>query len=86
MRIVACMDDVNLHLVELTEKAMPVAPDLIDEPLAVGIIVDKGKSQALPLPGGHEVTAAEKRLLDEAGLPVAEEGITEVGVSIRTDA
>lgn len=85
VRIKAYMDDINLHFKEISEDAMQVIPDLVDELEAVGIIVNRRKSSALP-PPRHEVTATEKRLFDDAGLPIAEEGITVVGVPIGTDA
>ena len=64
---------------------MQVVPDLVDELRAVGIIVNRAKSSALA-PPGHEVTTTERRLLNEAGLSIAEEGTTVVGIPIGTDA
>lgn len=51
----------------------------------MGIIVNTGKSLALP-PPGHEVTPEKRSFFAKAGLPIAEEGITVVGVPIGTDA
>ncbi|CAB1119445.1 unnamed protein product [Ectocarpus sp. CCAP 1310/34] len=81
----AYMDDISLHFKNITAENIQVIPDLVDELEAVGIIVNRGKSSALP-PPGHDVTPAERRLLGDAGLPIAEEGITVVGVPIGTDA
>ena len=83
--IKAYMDDINLNFKEITEEAMQVVPDLVNELREVGIVVNRRKSSALP-PPGHEVTSTERRLFDEAGLPIAEEGITVVGIPIGTDA
>ena len=85
VRIEAYMDDVKLHFKEITEEVMQVVPDLIDELRTVDIKVNRAKSSALA-PPGHEVTPTERRLLNEAGLPIAEEGITVVGIPIGTDA
>ena len=86
VRIKAFMDDINLHFQEITEDAiMQVLPDLVDELEAVGIIVNKRKSSALP-PPGHEVTPTERRLFHDVDLPIVEDGITVVGVPIGTDA
>ena len=46
--------------------------------------MNRAKCSALP-PPGHEVTQEERRLLGEAGLPIAEDGIIVVGVPIGTD-
>ena len=73
------MDDMNLHFQEMAEDAMQVLPDLVDELEAVGIIVNKGESSALP-PPGHEVTPTERRLFHDVDLPIVEDGITVVGV------
>ncbi|CAB1115520.1 unnamed protein product [Ectocarpus sp. CCAP 1310/34] len=81
----AYMDDISLHFKNITAENIQVIPDVVDELEAVGIIVNRGKSSALP-PPGHDVTPAERRLLGDAGLPIAEEGITVVGVPIGTDA
>lgn len=83
--IKAYMDDINLHFKEITEDAMQVVLDLVDELQAVGVVVNRRKSSALP-PPGHDVTPTERRLFEDAGLPIAEEGITVVGVPIGTDA
>lgn len=80
----AYMHDISLHFKEITATTIPVVQDLVDELQAAGIIVNRGKSSALP-PPGHAVTHEERRLLGEAGLPIAEEGITVVGVPIGTD-
>lgn len=71
----------NIHT---TATTTPVIQDLVDELLAAGIIVNRGKSSALP-PPGHKVTHEERRLLGEAGLPIAGEGITVVGVPVGKD-
>lgn len=80
----ADMDDINLLFKEITATTIPVIADRVEELPAAGIIMNRGKSSALP-PPGHEVTCEERRLLGEAGLPIAEEGITVVGVPIGTD-
>lgn len=85
VRIKAYMDDITLHFKAIIEDAMQVVPDLVDELEAVGIVVNRRKSSALP-PPRHNVTPAERRLFDGAGIPIAEEGITVVGVPIGTDA
>lgn len=77
-------DDITLLLKEITATIIPVITDLVDELQAAGIIVNRGKSSALP-PPGHEVTNEERRLRGEAGLPIAEEGITVVGIPIGID-
>ena len=64
---------------------MQVIPDLVDELEEVGIIVNREKSSALP-PPGHNVTPTERRLFDDAGLPIAAEGITVEWIRIGTDA
>ena len=81
LSIKAYMDDINLNFKEITEEAMQVVPDLVNELREVGIVVNRRKSSALP-PPGHEVTSTERRLFVEAGLPIAEEGITVVGIPI----
>eukprot|EP00903_Cladosiphon_okamuranus_P019868 g18261.t1 len=81
----AYMDDISLHFKNITAENIQVIPDLVDELEAVGIIVNRGKCAVLP-PPGHIVTLEERRLLGEAGLPIAAEGITVVGVPIGTDA
>ncbi|CAB1119993.1 unnamed protein product [Ectocarpus sp. CCAP 1310/34] len=81
----AYVDDISLHFKNITAENIQVIPDLVDKLEAVGIIVNRGKSSALP-PPGHDVTPAERRLLGDAGLPIAEEGITVVGVPIGTNA
>ena len=83
VRIKAYMDDINLHFKEITEDAMQVLPDLVDELQAVGIIVNKRKSSALP-PPGHEVTPTEKRLFHDVDLPIVEDGITVSGCLLYT--
>ena len=84
VRIKAYMDDINLHFKEITEDAMHMLPDLVDELEAVSIIVNKRKSSALP-PPGHEVTPTERRLFHDVDLPIVEDGITVVGFPIGTD-
>lgn len=79
------MDDINLNFKEINEETMQVIPDPVDELEEVGIIVSREKSSALP-PPGHDVTPTERRLSDDAGLPIAAEGITVVGIPIGTDA
>lgn len=81
----AYMDDINLHLQELTEESLKALSDLEDELTEVGKIVSRMKSSALP-PQGHQITDKRKRLLDGAGITVAEAGITVVGVPIGSDA
>lgn len=83
--IKAYMDDINLHLQELTEESLKALSDLEDELTEVGKIVSRRKSSALP-PQGHQITDKRKRLLDGAGITVAEAGITVVGVPIGSDA
>eukprot|EP00903_Cladosiphon_okamuranus_P013938 g12964.t1 len=82
--LTAYMDDISLHFKEITATTILVIQDLVHELQAAGIVVNRGKSSALP-PPRHEVTHEERRLLGEAGLPIAEEGITVVGVPIGTD-
>ena len=72
------MDDINLHFKEITEDAMQVVPDLVDELEAVGIIVNRRKNSALS-PPGHEVTPTERILFHDVDLPIVEDGITVVG-------
>ena len=64
---------------------MQVIPDLVDELEEVGIIVNREKSSALP-PPGHNVTPTERRLFEDAGLPIAAQGIMVVEIPIGTDA
>ena len=86
VRITAYMDDINLNFKEINEETMQqVIPDLVDELEEVGIIVNREKSSALT-PPGHDVTPTERRLFEDAGLPIAAEGITVVGIPIGTDA
>eukprot|EP00903_Cladosiphon_okamuranus_P006087 g5997.t1 len=80
----AYMDDISLHFKKITAENIQVIPDLVDELEAMGI-VNRGKCAVLP-PPGHIVTLEEGRLLGEAGLPIAAEGIAVVGVPIGTDA
>ena len=82
--LTAYMDDITLHFKTITASTTPVIADLVDELQAAGIVVNRAKSSALP-PPGHEVTQEERRLLGEAGLPIAEDGIIVVGVPIGTD-
>ena len=80
----AYMDDITLHLQDLTEETIQAMTDLVNELAAVGIVVNRAKSLALP-PPGHVITEEQTRLLDGVGLTVAGEGITVVGVPIGTD-
>ena len=85
VRINAHMDDINVHLKEITAEAVQVLPDLVDELEAVGIVVNKRKSSALP-PPGHEVALTERRLFHDVDLPIVKDSITVVGVPTGTDA
>ena len=57
---------------------MQVVPDLVDELEAVGVIVNRRKSSVLP-PPGHELTPTKRTLLNDASLPIVEEGIKQGG-------
>eukprot|EP00903_Cladosiphon_okamuranus_P018719 g17232.t1 len=82
--LTAYMDGISLHFKKITATTIPVIQDLLDELQAAGIVVNRGESSALP-PPRHEVTHEERRLLGEARLPVAEEGITVLSIPIGTD-
>lgn len=84
VNIIAYMDDISLHLQDVTEESLKALSDLEDDLAEVGIVVSRRKSSALP-PQGHQMTDEQKGLLDGAGLTVAEEGITVVGVPIGSD-
>ena len=84
VNVQAYMDDITLHLQDVTTETMQAMTDLVHELAEVGIVVNRRKSSALP-PPEHVVTDEQRRLMGEAGLPIAEEGITVVGVPIGRD-
>ena len=59
VHVEAYVDDFILHFKEITEEAMQVVSDLIDELRVAGIIVYRAKSSALA-PPGHEMTPTER--------------------------
>ncbi|CAN0303380.1 unnamed protein product, partial [Ectocarpus fasciculatus] len=80
----AYMDDITLHLRDITPDTVQAMTDLVQELAEVGIIVNRAKRLALP-PREREPTEEQRGLLDGVGITTATEGITVVGVPIGTD-
>ena len=68
-----------------SKRSTKKACNLVDELEEVGIIVNREKSSALP-PPGRNATPTERRLFEDAGLPIAAQSIMVVGIPIGTDA
>jgi hypothetical protein len=79
------LDDMGIAFRDLNRTSADGLLRLLADLAAAGMVMVPPKSYALP-PAGHVVTAAERELLAEIGLTLAESGgIVSVGVPIGTE-